>query len=681
MKRSYAVRCGIALAAMVVGALALPAVGSAGGPGLLLAAGDGTLWASDDSGRVPGVFQLDPGSGSILRRPRPSQRYPVALAVGGGAAWIGSVANGYVAGALTRVDLKTGRTTTRLRLPGQGVFSLAASDAAAWVTVGSRVRTTLRINLRTGLPVSTVKGANDPTLMVADASGLWFTDQGDWLFHAFSAEAVAHRVILTTRGASALAAGFGSVWIGDVESSLFRIDEHTGEPAARLRLPAQPVAIAVTRTTVWALTSDVRGTSRLVKIDPRSNTVVASRKLPRPARTIAVSEGAVFVGWTAGTASAPLPEIVRVDPITLALHPLASLQQPTREPSVTRPRWKALVDHVPGFSIRYPQGWTAQIRDDDSVVLDSGMPPGWPFTQTRATPGAVGIWLGDGGRQQPPSPLRSLRLTLPPVASYEGFGPASRLQFDVGGHDFLAYVAFGPHPTPAARDAVLAVLASVTPTRPPLHPYARSYVLGHSAQGRPIRAFRYGDSTSPRKILIVGCIHGTECAGLAITRALIDNPTGVRDDLWIIQNLNPDGLALRQRTNAHGVDLNRNFPRDWTATAPGGPEYPGPRPLSEPEARVASDLINRIRPQLTIWFHQPVDIVRAYGASIPVAKRFARLVGLPFRKLPWLPGTAPNWQNHRYPGTTSFVVELPIGSLTPTQASRYATAILTLAGR
>ena len=267
------------------------------------------------------------------------------------------------------------------------------------------------------------------------------------------------------------------------------------------------------------------------------------------------------------------------------------------------------------------------------------------------------------------------------MASYEGFGPASRLQFDVGGHDFLAFVAFGPHPTPAARDAVRAVLASVTPTRPPLHPDARSYVLGHSAQGRPIRAFRYGDPTSPRKILIVGCIHGTECAGLAITRALIDNPTGVRDDLWIIQNLNPDGLALRQRTNAHGVDLNRNFPRDWTATAPGGPEYPGPRPLSEPEARVASDLINRIRPQLTIWFHQPVDIVRAYGASIPVAKRFARLVGLPFRKLPWLPGTAPNWQNHRYPGTTSFVVELPIGTLTPRQASRYATAILTVAGR
>src|SRR5262249_25070105 len=31
---------------------------------------------------------------------------------------------------------------------------------------------------------------------------------------------------------------------------------------------------------------------------------------------------------------------------------------------------------------------------------------------------------------------------------------------------------------------------------------------------------------------------------------------------------------------------------------------------------------------------------------------------LSFRKLPWLPGSAPNWQNHRFPGTSSFVVEL-----------------------
>jgi D-alanyl-D-alanine carboxypeptidase/D-alanyl-D-alanine-endopeptidase (penicillin-binding protein 4) len=44
----------------------------------------------------------------------------------------------------------------------------------------------------------------------------------------------------------------------------------------------------------------------------------------------------------------------------------------------------------------------------------------------------------------------------------------------------------------------------------------------------------------------------------------------------------------------------------------------------------------------------------------------------------WLGGTAPNWQNHRLPGTASFVVELPAGGLSPAQVRRHVHAVLTL---
>jgi murein peptide amidase A len=208
----------------------------------------------------------------------------------------------------------------------------------------------------------------------------------------------------------------------------------------------------------------------------------------------------------------------------------------------------------------------------------------------------------------------------------------------------------------------------------------RVTTLGRSAKGTPIRAFELGDPAAREKVLVVGCIHGTECAGIAVARALDRQRLPADVDLWIIPNLNPDGFRRRTRQNARGVDLNRNFPAGWRA---GGRrwdfEYPGPRPASEPETRIAMRLILRLRPRTTIWFHQPQDLVRAWGESVPDARRYARLAGLSFRKLPWLPGSAPNWQNHRFPGTSSFVVELRAGPLSSAAADRLARAVVRLA--
>jgi murein peptide amidase A len=199
--------------------------------------------------------------------------------------------------------------------------------------------------------------------------------------------------------------------------------------------------------------------------------------------------------------------------------------------------------------------------------------------------------------------------------------------------------------------------------------------LGRSVDGRPIEAIRVGDPHGA-PVLVVGCVHGNEPAGIAVARALARlSPRGI--DLWIVPDLNPDGVAAGTRRNAHGVDLNRNFPFRWRRQT--GVYASGPRPLSEREARIAHALILRLHPRLTVWFHQHLDLVWASGGDRAVERTFARVSGLAYRALPPLDGSAIDWQNHALPGTTAFAAELPAGPASPAQVARYVRAVLAAA--
>jgi len=181
-------------------------------------------------------------------------------------------------------------------------------------------------------------------------------------------------------------------------------------------------------------------------------------------------------------------------------------------------------------------------------------------------------------------------------------------------------------------------------------------------------------------ILVVGTVHGDEPAGSEIVRELRSRRPS-RGVVVAVPSLNPDGVAAGTRTNARGVDLNRNFASDWEAHgAPGHPEYSGPRPFSEREAGLARSLIRKLRPDVTIWIHQQHEpaLVRAWGQSVEAARTYAGLVGMRFRALPWLPGSAPNWQNHRFTDASAFVVELPWGELGDRELRRHEYALLEL---
>ena len=200
-------------------------------------------------------------------------------------------------------------------------------------------------------------------------------------------------------------------------------------------------------------------------------------------------------------------------------------------------------------------------------------------------------------------------------------------------------------------------------------------LLARSVQGRRIEARHLGSTSGPIT-LVVGAIHGDESAGTAIVHDLIDDHAVLRANLWVVPSLNPDGVAAHTRQNAHGVDLNRNFPWRWHPNGHrGDAEYPGPAALSEPESRFAAGVIANLRPRVTVWFHQPLGIVDLSGGSQSIERRFARAAGIPASRLPRYRGSATTWQNHRFAPTTAFVVELPAGRLDGPSVERYAAAV------
>src|SRR5690606_17604114 len=93
---------------------------------------------------------------------------------------------------------------------------------------------------------------------------------------------------------------------------------------------------------------------------------------------------------------------------------------------------------------------------------------------------------------------------------------------------------------------------------------ADSLVIGLSVQGRPIEVSCFG--TGDRLALLVGGMHtGVELNTSTLAMELEDEARrgvlGIPDGtlLCVLPMLNPDGFAADERTNANGVDLNRNW--------------------------------------------------------------------------------------------------------------------------
>jgi len=162
--------------------------------------------------------------------------------------------------------------------------------------------------------------------------------------------------------------------------------------------------------------------------------------------------------------------------------------------------------------------------------------------------------------------------------------------------------------------------------------------IGYSVNGSPITAYTFGSGPA---VLYTGAIHGNEVSTSSLMYSWIDDleanarsiPSG--RSVVVVPKLNPDGVAAGTRTNAHNVDLNRNFATsDWRKDItdvnnrpfPGGG---GNSPMSEPEVRVIAGFAASLHPSLILSYHSIGGVVAANqaGSSGAYASTYSRLSG------------------------------------------------------
>ncbi len=137
-------------------------------------------------------------------------------------------------------------------------------------------------------------------------------------------------------------------------------------------------------------------------------------------------------------------------------------------------------------------------------------------------------------------------------------------------------------------------------------PAGSSIELGRSVNGIPLTMEVFGNG--PDTILIVGGIHGDEPTGAIVAsnlaRLLRAHPEFlIGHTVGILAQANPDGLLSGTRTNANGVDLNRNFPsRDWRR-AYAGTMLHGSVAASEPETLAVMNAIEIVKPLRIVDIH------------------------------------------------------------------------------
>ncbi|NCN95193.1 MAG: murein peptide amidase A, partial [Bdellovibrionales bacterium] len=136
-----------------------------------------------------------------------------------------------------------------------------------------------------------------------------------------------------------------------------------------------------------------------------------------------------------------------------------------------------------------------------------------------------------------------------------------------------------------------------------------------SFEKRPIELWASSESAlngDSQPLLMIGGVHGDEPEGVELAKKTLDwlksesyQKHSPPNKEWIlIPCINPDGYLKNQRTNAQGIDLNRNFPTEnWSSAFEKERYCPGKFPMESPEVKSLVDLILKSQPEVIFHFH------------------------------------------------------------------------------
>ncbi len=128
-----------------------------------------------------------------------------------------------------------------------------------------------------------------------------------------------------------------------------------------------------------------------------------------------------------------------------------------------------------------------------------------------------------------------------------------------------------------------------------------------------------------RTLLVIGVVHGDEWQGEKIIEKMMNLPHQNR--ILYIPCLNPDGKYLETRTNANGVDINRNFPAKNWKLLPKDRYFGGHEPLCESESKFLKEIIDEYHPDAILTLHTPFEVVNYDGPAKEMAQKMAELSG------------------------------------------------------
>lgn len=185
---------------------------------------------------------------------------------------------------------------------------------------------------------------------------------------------------------------------------------------------------------------------------------------------------------------------------------------------------------------------------------------------------------------------------------------------------------------------------------PPDEETITTRTFGYSQDGRAIEGYQFGNGNEC--LLFFAGIHGNEKGAIDMLRTLADaiivqpNLVSSQKKVVIIPLLNPDGYSEDlYRTNANGVNLNRNFSTPGWIMNPDKETFAGTGPFSEAETRVLQSVVQECMPSSMIAFHSQGGVISPEGSpeSIALGDWYASKTGYTIYNDWDYPGTATQW--------------------------------------